>query len=458
MINYSYNPTDENALKLLETDYVDRRQDIGQFLKLLSNMEDDCYSIALNGDWGAGKTFFIKQAKLFLDAYNPCSSMEDDLRSSVQQAAVSYGFSVPDSYTTVYYDAWINDNHTDPILSLVYASITSGQIDLPLEKDRSICEITAALVSILKGYDLPTLLEKLNGTDQFEALKTADDVQSYVRKFIDQLIQERGNRVVFFIDELDRCKPDYAIQFLERIKHYFDDDRVTFVFSVSLSQLQWTVRSYYGSEFDSTRYLDKFFDLRIPLRGLNYSRFFRNRLHLDDAHIFNAVAIVSAEYFHFTIREIERYGRMLKIANSAARSLPVNTPQNRAMSFSSSYIVPIILAVQMYDIAQYNRFMTGKEPDLMTDILLKSDLELYTNFLTIPGETYLEETREIMDAAGQTRESLAKRLERVYRVLFSGHTGDSQNIVIGKMAFSDSTRRGIAEIASMLSPGSDYRG
>lgn len=224
MINYSHNPTNENALKLLEADYIGRRQDIGQFLRLLSNMEDDCYSIALNGDWDSGKTFFIKQAKLFLDAYNPCSGMEDSLRFSVQQAAELYGFFVPDSCSTVYYDAWINDSHTGPILSLVYASITSGQINLPLGKDRSICEVAAALVSILKGYDLPTLLEKLKGSDQFEYLKTADDIQSYVKEFIDRLIQERGNRVIFFIDELDRCKPDYALQFLERIKHYFNDD------------------------------------------------------------------------------------------------------------------------------------------------------------------------------------------------------------------------------------------
>lgn len=99
---------------------------------------------------------------------------------------------------------------------------------------------------------------------------------------------------------------------------------MTFVFSVSLSQLQWTVRSYYGAEFDSTRYLDKFFDLRIPLRDLDYSKFLNNYLNLDDKDIFNAAAVASAEYFHFTLREIERYGRMLKIARSAIRSLPLS--------------------------------------------------------------------------------------------------------------------------------------
>ena len=75
MKNYSYKPTDENVLKLLKSDVIGRVQDIRQFMTLLANMEDDCYSIALNGEWGSGKTFFIKQIKLLLDAQNPCSSM-----------------------------------------------------------------------------------------------------------------------------------------------------------------------------------------------------------------------------------------------------------------------------------------------------------------------------------------------------------------------------------------------
>lgn len=73
MKNYSFKPTDKNTLELLRTNSIGRLQYALRFITLLSHMEDDCYSIALNGDWGSGKTFFIKQAKLILDAYNPIS-------------------------------------------------------------------------------------------------------------------------------------------------------------------------------------------------------------------------------------------------------------------------------------------------------------------------------------------------------------------------------------------------
>lgn len=66
MKSYSYKPTDDNVLHLLKSNLIGRKQDIMRFLALLSNMEDDCYSIALNGEWGSGKTFFIKQTPILL--------------------------------------------------------------------------------------------------------------------------------------------------------------------------------------------------------------------------------------------------------------------------------------------------------------------------------------------------------------------------------------------------------
>ena len=68
-------------------------------------------------------------------------------------------------------------------------------------------------------------MKGLCSEDKLSAIKKNEDLKEKIREFINLLIEEHGNRLVFFIDELDRCKPDYAIRFLERIKHYFDDER-----------------------------------------------------------------------------------------------------------------------------------------------------------------------------------------------------------------------------------------
>lgn len=61
------------------------------------------------------------------------------------------------------------------------------------------------------------------------------------------------------IDELDRCRPDYAIRLLEEIKHFFDVPGVAFVIALHGSQLAKSINAVYGPEFDSASYLRRFF-------------------------------------------------------------------------------------------------------------------------------------------------------------------------------------------------------
>lgn len=267
-------------------------------------------------------------------------------------------------------------------------------------------------------------------------MKSKRSTRDLIKEFLDKLICERGNRLVIFIDELDRCKPDYAIRFLERIKHYFDDDRVTFVFAVSLSQLQSTVKSYYGLECNATRYLDKFFDLRITLRSIDLESFMNQQLDVGGSLIFEDVLIEAAKYFNFSLREAERYGRMMKIASGAIKRCSGVFPDGRAKLFAACYIVPIMLALQMYDMELYNKFMTGHEPAPMVH----------------------KESQMINHKEAQNPIALSNRLEDVYSVLFSRPLErEWHEITIGNMEFHRSTRLCIEEIASMLSPQSDYQ-
>ena len=65
-----------------------------------------------------------------------------------------------------------------------------------------------------------------------------------------------------FVDELDRCRPDFAIALLEGLKHIFGIDGVCFVVSVNLSQLSESVKAVYGAGFEGYGYLERFFDMR----------------------------------------------------------------------------------------------------------------------------------------------------------------------------------------------------
>lgn len=108
----------------------------------------------------------------------------------------------------------------------------------------------------------------MKNVDILEEVKTAEEIREEVKRILDEAIVEQAQKLVIFIDELDRCRPSFALEMLERLKHYFDDDRIIFVVSINKEQLTHTISNYYGVGFDSTGYLNKFFDLEANLPAL----------------------------------------------------------------------------------------------------------------------------------------------------------------------------------------------
>ena len=69
-------PNYENLCSTFCEDSIGRNEDLLYFIKLLDSISGP-YSIAVDGRWGSGKTFFVKQAKMLLDVYNPHSQLTD---------------------------------------------------------------------------------------------------------------------------------------------------------------------------------------------------------------------------------------------------------------------------------------------------------------------------------------------------------------------------------------------
>ena len=451
MTNYSLKPTDENALGLLKTDPIGRNKYIRRFIQMLTRMEDDCYTVALNGDWGSGKTFFVKQIKMILDAYNSQSNMAAGQRTAVQQC---YGdASCPNSYATVYYDAWAFDNHDDPILSLVYAALKSGCGEEPEGKKNSIIETGVRVMDVIKGTNLTEIYEafKNQQPEKLTAeIEKTEDLKDSIRAFIDTLIQEKGNRLIIFIDELDRCKPDYAIRLLERIKHYFDDERITFVFSVNLNQLQWTVKAYYGNSFDATGYLEKFFDISFTIPPVDYRRFLWERLHLDMDSITAQVCLAVIKQFHFSMRQMERYIRVMKIIGMSGACENAISRDNMATAFVGEYVMPILIGLQMHDLDVYRDFRTGKDCTPLTDIFTSPDIPK-CRFLISGKEVFIEDNN-VRTQKGSGYVTVKERLENTYDALFL----KTERVDVGQMTFSGRTRAYLYETESILIPNGNF--
>lgn len=314
-------PTNENVYNSLINDSIGRGEFVRQFVKMLNAIEDNC-TIALEGNWGSGKTFFVKQVKMVLDAHNPNYQpvngfLTEERRKVIKEKCSE--FNAEDGSTElkpqlcVYYDAWQNDNDEDPILSLVYSIVKEIGSDFSFKKNSTL-NIFSELINLVCNKDISKLKKALKGENALDLIKETKDEAEKVSEFLQSLLPEVGERLIVFVDELDRCKPSYAVKLLEKIKHYFLDEEITFVFSVNINELQHTIKKHYGNDFDATRYLDRFFDLRATLPKFDLEKYYANIGFELNEKMFNYVCASVINKYQFEMRNIAKYIRLAKIA------------------------------------------------------------------------------------------------------------------------------------------------
>lgn len=214
--------------------------------------------LALDGSWGTGKTHLIKTWAQLLKK---------------------------ESRPLVYFNAWDNDHGEDPFIGLAWAM----EKQLPERlKQTEIWQKTITLARKLSNT-FPVLYNHSPNLTVEESADRADNaIDRYagrqnlfaalklslaeLAKFVgeDFMAGHPGEQsspppIIFFIDELDRCHPQYVIYFLEMSKNLFNLPHIVFVYSVSMTQLKESVKAIYGPGLDADGFLWRFFDHRIPM-------------------------------------------------------------------------------------------------------------------------------------------------------------------------------------------------
>ena len=342
-------PTEENIRNTYLNDTIGRNKDVNAFIDILNTLENSC-AIALDGVWGSGKTFFVQQVKMVLDAC--CRDSENADKQSVRHKwTTMHNGKEPEfqSQLCVYYDAWENDNDEDPVLSLVYSILQDVDAESPFEKESGIFDKGAAIAECLSGRSITAVVDSLKSKDTLSDLRKKKQIQTEVKNFFDELLTERANRLVI-VDELDRCKPEYAVRLLERIKHYFADDRISFVFSTNIKELQHTISNFYGEGFDAVRYFDRFFDLRIALPPVDMDSYLRS-INFDKQYVVDRVCYELIEQYALSLRESSRFIQFVNLAvhepTHESHKYDFSFPDGKAKLFGLMYVVPLLVVLKI---------------------------------------------------------------------------------------------------------------
>lgn len=449
-------PTHENLFKTFQNDVIGRNSEIFYFVQLLNSI-NGAFSIALNGKWGSGKTFFIKQTKMVLDYYNDffiTATQKNEFEKQIVKQKLHNFEHIREQqikllpHICVYYDAWLNDHDEDPILSLIYEISKSVSSAYEFEGERDYLNAATAIADSLTGINTSKALEALRKKSPTDPIQKSKDLQEKINDYFYSLLPEQGERLNIFIDELDRCNPCFAIRLLERIKHYFSNDKVTFIFAINPDQLQHTIKQYYGANFDAYKYLDRFFDFRFELLKPDYQRLYQSLNFIDNFCIMNLIASQTIKYFNFEMRETSRYLTMIQ---SATGKISISHNTEQGFLFCLNCFVPIVLALQIHNITQYYDFINGKFPGPFIDILSNEEIQ---NFIIPKTKEYTSSTNmQIVNP------SVSNILKDIYDHIFLKLKNEKSSYgyqMIHSISFNNNSYDLIMRTAGMLSPYSSY--
>ena len=320
------------------------------------------YVLNLNAEWGAGKTWFIKRWYMKLKQH----------------------------YPTVYIDAWQQDFSDDPLLTVI-SSIIEQLRDAAGDKLAVPDGIKSKLLGLLKiggklvlksaikkagledgdfsmeGEDADKLVDTLcsNHKERYESIQyLKTEIRQWVEGAVGLSDEKLDYPAFILIDELDRCRPSYAVEMLETIKHIFDIPGVVFVLATDTEQLQHAVKVIYGDGFDAPNYLGRFFNRRFTMPIVSKENFIDDSLkakkyRLDksyfwpedkDGDFLVRVITLLSEVHGISLRRIEQLiDRIIAIVNNYLVGTKVN-------------LVFIIFLCVLYEMdpSTYKKIIEGK--------------------------------------------------------------------------------------------------
>jgi hypothetical protein len=219
----------------------------------------DGFVLAINNKWGTGKTTFVKmwKQKLSNSGFNTLyfNAWENDYENDVLVALISELKGLEEKKTEELFKKVVRN--AAPIAKNLSVSIAKALVEKYIGKDitKDICNSLSESTAEGLEKELNNYLERKNNIESFK-----NSLASFVNK------TTKGKPLVFLIDELDRCKPSFAVEVLEQIKHVFSVPQIVFVLSVDKEQLGHAIRGYYGSDnLDAGEYLKRFIDVNYSL-------------------------------------------------------------------------------------------------------------------------------------------------------------------------------------------------
>lgn len=331
------------------------RQKYSSVLTNIINSYPYGFVLALNNKWGTGKTTFVKM-------------WEQDLKNN--------------GFQTLYFNAWENDFENNPLTALMgeLKTLTNKETEPAFKKTlKKASTLTKHIAPIIakaiadRYIDTDGVKEAIVGvteglSDIFEnevheyekKKKSISDFRQSLSEFIANT--NEGKPLIFIIDELDRCRPNYAVSILEQIKHFFSVPNIVYILSIDKEQLGNAIKGVYGSDdIDADEYLRRFIDIEYSIPEPEIDIFYK---YLYDYFKFDEFFQSTERLKHYELKSdksnfLETCKLLFTNANIPLRQQEKIFAHSRLAlrSFTSNmYVTPHIFLLLTFIKIKYNKF------------------------------------------------------------------------------------------------------
>lgn len=343
--------TDSEILEHLKKNTILRNKQLSILVKLLNSFKDN-KTLAIDGAWGSGKTVFVKQLQMLTT-----EDIKDYGSDTLDKPAIK---NLRISQKTFYFNAWENDYVNDALGALLLkliAEADEGLTDTMVRKAFKMIDPAAYIKNV--SHDLINMKADIKRDDLVKYLRPLVDRHEAINDFIDQIKGDK-QRVIFIVDELDRCKPSFAVDLLEVIKHYFIREDVTFIIATNTNELSHTVRKYYGNDFNGSGYLNKFFDFTYTLNNIDVEHYARNAIGWNfDGGMISGLVKDAIHYYQFQMREINAYISALRLVEDYMTTNYIYSGSGEADAAVRCLFVPLALALRIKNGTEFSDFTNG---------------------------------------------------------------------------------------------------
>ncbi len=356
--------TTDNIAEGIEHDTAARNEDLVYTVKLLDIINGP-YSILLDAPWGDGKTFFVRSIEETLKALNPKIEKDTEIESKLAVVTNELG-AVKTSFLPFYFNAWENDFVDDP-LSALFANMALAfkKMGSTVEHSTSSC-VTAVLDAALAltPFQINTteIVKELNGKNLIEAYEERQSLREKIDELANESIIKTANKLAIIIDELDRCRPDFAVRLLEETKALFQNENIIVIISADSLQLAHAIGGLYGPGFDSQHFVERFFDQRLTLPPVDVYKVATGKPLQDTMHNYDLMTQELLNTRNLTIRDYFRIHSKLEAGRAYC-----DVPDDGSLfsTVAKCLLIPTLIFIERDDTELFRSITHGIDYDAL---------------------------------------------------------------------------------------------